>query len=166
MVTGHPLQVTSWYTVSDLAVQNRYRYLRGQRNHGIQTHHQQQRLISVCGTAHMFGLPLSTGYSNAMSADLCHPFATPQRNFEQTFGCGHSSDPYGYGLETMSLQRSAANQADAAPRFSETSLSLNSQACHNMDSHFCWCFSRSRALHDTQCIISHALQHRTDFATL
>ena len=63
----------------------------------------------------MLGLPHSAGYCNDMESDDLHHFATPQRCFEQTFGSGQSSDPYGYDVGTNSLQPYAAHQAGTAP---------------------------------------------------
>ena len=112
----------------------------------------------------MLGLPQSAGYSNDMGTTVFHPFATPQRCFEQTFGSGQSSDPYGYDVGTNSLQRFAADQAATSPWSSEPSFTPVSQASYDRHMHLCYCTSLL-PLHGAEQAQSqfttHAWQHPT-----
>lgn len=84
----------------------------------------------------MFRLPHSARHSNDMGTDIFHPFATPQRCFEQTFGSEQSSDLYGYDIGTESLRRFAADQAGTGPWSSESSFTPVLQAGYDRRLHF------------------------------
>lgn len=106
----------------------------------------------------MLGLSNSAGYSNDMESDLFHPFATPQRCFEQTFGSGQSSDPYGYDVATNSLRRFAADQAGPSTWSSEPSFTPVSQAGYDRQVHLSYCISL--CLYMVQSTVQSAEQHR------